>query len=527
MKKIFITLTLSFLFFFLFIPNTFALEIDKNEDVTNIPVVSFNNQRFQVTVNNNKDYSNVGVFQSHDKFMGNLYQHGFEVPLYYVDPDFMGPVDTRNSIYNFTFNWRYNGSAFGTFKKGIKYEMIFRFTDTENIIIPLDIKNTDANYWNNQFFLGAYDMEENSDTYEEFLYNNDIFEEGTFGFISEPIDKANPQNGTYHYFIVGFIPKQDIYSVSIQLQQAPIWEDGKLTNKDKGFYELLKIDKTTSLENGQDLFVPLSLEITAVNEFTLKDVSIAPDEDFSGILDGMVSLTDGTNSCEGITDVGCWFENLWIVLGNLWKNLGRIFYNMLNLLWKIIDLSIQSILTPLKQLVTFFLSFWEYLWDGLKDCFTWLYDNVLKPLGQFIIDGIVASFEFLDDYIVNPIITAISDILIPDDDYISIKFQGLFKFIDEKLGFLTFPFEFIANFLNRFLNIPNNPVKNITVPSISLGSFGTLIHGFSFNIAEYWEKAPFKQIYDIYLLFIHAFIVFGLYKLCNKKFEEMTGGSNK
>ena len=219
--------------------------------------------------------------------------------------------------------------------------------------------------------------------------------------------------------------------------------------------------------------------------------------------------------------------NLWIVLGNLWKNLGRIFYNMLNLLWEIIDLSIQSILQPLKQLVTFFLSFWEYLWDGLKDCFTWLYDNVLEPLGQFIIDGIVASFEFLDDYIVNPIITAISDILIPDGDYLSTKFQGLFKFIDEKLGFLTFPFEFIVNFLNRFLNIPNDPVKNITVPSISLGSFGTLIHGFSFNIAEYWEKVPFKQIYDVYLLFIHAFIVFGLYKLCNRKFEEMTGGSNK
>lgn len=521
MKKFIITLALSFLFFFLFIPNSYALEIDKNDSESGYPTVHLDDTRFQMTINQNDTLENKGIESSYS----NYGIDGIDFPVYSPSPDFIGPVNSRNSVYNFSFNWKYKDNTFGIFKKDIKYEIIFRFTDKENILVPLNISDTDSNYWLDEFFLGAYDMDENSDTYEEFLYNNDIFEEGTFGFISEPIDKANPQNGTYHYFIVGFIPKQNISSVSIQLQHAPQWNDGQLVNGDKDFYELFRIDKTSS--EPYDYFVPLSVDIYSVNEFTLKDVAITPDDDFSGILDGMVSLTDGTNSCEGITDIGCWFENLWIVLGNLWKNLGRIFYNMLNLLWEIIDLSIQSILQPLKQLVTFFLSFWEYLWDGLKDCFTWLYDNVLEPLGQFIIDGIVASFEFLDDYIVTPIITAISDILIPDGDYLSTQFQGLFKFIDEKLGFLTFPFEFIVNFLNRFLNIPNDPVKNITVPSISLGSFGTLIHGFTFNIAEYWEKAPFKQIYDVYLLFIHAFIVFGLYKLCNRKFEEMTGGSNK
>lgn len=512
MKKNYIIIFFSLIFLFLFLPKTtLALEIDKNKDVS-VPSVSFNEVRLEYEVNNNKDFTDVGIFNSYDKFMGNIYHHVLNLPLHYANPDFVGPIDVRNSVYNFTFDWSYNTPAFGTFKKGYKYEMIFRFTDNENKLIPLDTKNLDvSSLFKDEFFLYAYDMNENSDTYNKILYNDSIFEKRNFGFTSEPIHVERPDDGSYHYLIFGFIPKQDIFSVGISLGYAPFWKDGKLINKDKEFFELLKYDKLASFEK-EEVYIPVNLEVTSVNEFTLKDEFISSDHGVSGILDGMVSLTDGTNSCDGITDVGCWFENLWIVLGNLWKNLGRIFYNFFNLLWNIIDLSIQLILAPLRQLVSFVLSFWEFLWNGLKDCFSWLYDNALKPLGQFIIDGII-----------NPIF----GLIVPDGDYISLKFQGLFKFIDEKLGFLTFPFEFISNFLDRFLNIPNDPVKNITVPSISLGSFGTLIHGFSFNIAEYWEKAPFKQIYDVYLLFIHAFIVFGLYKLCSRKFEEMTGGSNK
>lgn len=138
--------------------------------------------------------------------------------------------------------------------------------------------------------------------------------------------------------------------------------------------------------------------------------------------------------------------------------------------------------------------------------------NWFKSLVSTILDGISSLLKLL---------------FIPDSDDLNSVFDTLSNYFSNKLGFLLFPFEFIVDFLNRFINIPNNPVKVLTVPSISIGSFGTLIQGFSFNIAEYWESGPFSQIYTIYLIFVHAFIGFGLYKLCLHKYNEIVGGKSK
>lgn len=146
---------------------------------------------------------------------------------------------------------------------------------------------------------------------------------------------------------------------------------------------------------------------------------------------------------------------------------------------------------------------------------------IFQRIGKFFL-----SILDIIAWVLEQLFNMLLSIFVPDLDYISIRIKGLLKFIDDKLGFISFPFEFVANFLNNFLNLSDTPVKNITVPTISLGSFGTLIHGFTFNIAEYWEKAPFAQIYNIYLIFVHFLIGFGLYKLCEKKFHEITGGGS-
>lgn len=146
--------------------------------------------------------------------------------------------------------------------------------------------------------------------------------------------------------------------------------------------------------------------------------------------------------------------------------------------------------------------------------------NVFVRIGNFflsILEFIGSVFSRLQELLIS--------LFIPDSDEISSVFDTLSNFLNNKLGFLVFPFDFIIDFLNRFINLPNEPVKIITVPTVTLGSFGTLIPGFSFNIAEYWEKAPFNQIYNIYLIFVHAFIGFGLYKLSLKKFNEIVGGA--
>ena len=156
--------------------------------------------------------------------------------------------------------------------------------------------------------------------------------------------------------------------------------------------------------------------------------------------------------------------------------------------------------------------------------------NVFVRIGNFFVsiwEAIVSIVEFFADFFTvlgQVFIEIVTDIIIPDSDYLSTRFNAFSKFLSDKLGLISFPFELTAHFLNRFLDIPNTPIKTITVPTISIGSFGTLIPGFTFNIAEYWEKPPFNQIYNIYLIFVHCFIVFCLYRLCVKKFNEIVGG---
>lgn len=183
----------------------------------------------------------------------------------------------------------------------------------------------------------------------------------------------------------------------------------------------------------------------------------------------------------------------------------------------------------------------ESIFSNLKTCdpldFGCYFDNLITliksiftRIGNFflsILDAIVSIGEFFADFFTvlgQVFIEIVKDIIIPDTDYLSTRFNAFSKFLSDKLGLISFPFEFTGHFLNRFLDISNTPVKTITVPTISIGSFGTLIPGFTFNIAEYWEKPPFNQIYNIYLIFVHCFIVFCLYRLCVKKFNEIVGG---
>ena len=172
----------------------------------------------------------------------------------------------------------------------------------------------------------------------------------------------------------------------------------------------------------------------------------------------------------------------------------------------------------------------ETIFSNLKTCETLdigchvdniltMIKNVFVRIGNFF----VSILEFFANFFID-LGNFLIRYFVPDSDYLSARFNSFSKFLSDKLGLISFPFDFTAYFLNRFFDIPNTPAKTITVPTISIGSFGTLIPGFTFNIAEYWEKAPFNQIYNIYLIFVHCFIVFSLYRLCVKKFNEIVGG---
>ena len=183
------------------------------------------------------------------------------------------------------------------------------------------------------------------------------------------------------------------------------------------------------------------------------------------------SIFSDLKSCNA-TDIGCHFDNLMTMIKSIFTRIGN-----------------------------FFTSIWE----------------AIVSIGEFFVDFFVRLGKFFIDLF--------KSLFIPDSDDVKDTFDTLSTFLNNKLGFLVFPFDFIINFLNRFINLPNEPVKIITVPTVTLGSFGTLIPGFTFNFSDYWEQPPFDQIYNIYLIFVHAFIGFGLYNLSLKKFNEIVGGA--
>lgn len=440
MKKIFITLALSFLFFFLFLPNTYAKQIDYTDDkylIDNYPNFYSNldssyidnlSNGFQLYwgQRTNEGYYNFNRWSDElYPFSGGSIMFDGSKSTFYADNN-----NISSFIYGFEFsfpkfeaNKKYQFDLIVSTSKEIDYSEIRKLTDNISFAFLLN---------------GIWSSDKSNFNYLR------------FGFYKE--DNADSDALHYH-FLFQISPKVDVVNLNFQFSSR----DASV--EDSNLFKFL--DNKTNKN--------IAINVAQIRYFEVEEFDFS-----SGEIHGGGGITfDGERTDDSS------FDNNYEVCDSL------------------------DFVCHFRNLKNWFLTIGRRISNGFED--------IINFFGSFIDD----------------LISAFTDILIPDSDYLSTQFQGLFKFIDEKLGFLTFPFEFIGNFLDRFLNIPNDPVKNITVPSISLGSFGTLIEGFSFNIAEYWEKPPFKQIYDVYLLFVHAFIVFGLYKLCNRKFEEMTGGSNK
>ena len=102
------------------------------------------------------------------------------------------------------------------------------------------------------------------------------------------------------------------------------------------------------------------------------------------------------------------------------------------------------------------------------------------------------------------------------------KFNELLDFFKDRFGFLVYPFEFIFNILNRFLNIPlKEPIFNI--PDIYEPFSNTkIIKAQTFNLNSILTNNTFKTIHNYYLLFVDAFIIICIINLIKNKFKEVS-----
>lgn len=160
----------------------------------------------------------------------------------------------------------------------------------------------------------------------------------------------------------------------------------------------------------------------------------------------------------------------------------------------------------LDNIVSFFSHFWDYLMN----------------LGSRIIDG-VGGF-------ISNLLTGISDFLkqlfIPDKEIFEDFINQEYEFLKGKLGFLSYPIDFLSNFINRFNLLSNNQNAVFNIPEVSFLGI-TIFHSTSFDLLDLVNSSePLKYLYSLYQIFISGLIVLWLIELAIKKYNELFGGGH-
>ena len=103
------------------------------------------------------------------------------------------------------------------------------------------------------------------------------------------------------------------------------------------------------------------------------------------------------------------------------------------------------------------------------------------------------------------------------------KLNQLLDFFKARFGFLTYPFEFISDLLNRILNIEyNEPIINIPeiyIPNTDIKIF----NGMQYNFNSILENQAISNIYNIYLIAVDFIIVIGVLILAKNTLLEVLG----
>lgn len=272
-------------------------------------------------------------------------------------------------------------------------------------------------------------------------FSDDVIDNATT--VGSFIEDVNSDTTDTYLFSIEFQPKYDLDRLQFYLGFDSTSLDFDVTSNflfkndvDKSYkvyvsdFSVTEIDQFSNVIHGGGG--------TSIDKPTDEDV-------FSGYKD----LTEGVNSCDGV-DIGCWFNNLWIVLKNLVFNIGRFFVNILNYLWEVIDYAINILLEPLKHLVDFVLIFWDDFVSFLQDSLKWFYDTFLKGPIDYFIESI-KSFFTVDVNGINILLQELNESISSGDNSLS--------------SIITKPLEIIQNLSNSYCtNITFTlPLVNSTV----------------------------------------------------------------
>ena len=372
MKKFFITLALTFLFFFLFLPNTYALESDfipnLGDYIKDIEILC--------SSNDNSECNELGASYSYYGRSSNTwYRHISVQP---VQPNgfynsfgleyniFQGPQPDGkfllstyyDSIYNYNID---DNSGFYSYsgKKDKLYRAYFVFSADGPVQTYTQIDNIK---WT--FDLKYVKEDTSTTTTEDFTDNYNV---GFLEFDSNYVENSK----AYPYGIILFF----------EFRSKLDFDNFRFMMSSEDYYNIYfgnaSSDKDVRMVYNEFKFVETNKLLLDEDTELSDDIKNQIDKiyDSSEAISAQDGLFDNLKQCD-VTDIGCHFSNLWTVLKGIFERIGTFF------------------LTILDTIVTFFSTMFSTKILGIDVFFDKL-EELVQPSNDGITTVITAPLEYI------------------------------------------------------------------------------------------------------------------------------------
>lgn len=120
--------------------------------------------------------------------------------------------------------------------------------------------------------------------------------------------------------------------------------------------------------------------------------------------------------------------------------------------------------------------------------------------------------------IISGIINGLKSLFIPSDEFFKTYFDDLFSWFSDRLGFLSFPIDLLAQLVEMFLGSSSTDFV-VTLPSFEIMG-EPLLQETSFNLTQFLNE-NFGFLLTAIHLGVSVIMVFGFIKLCERKWEEV------
>lgn len=173
------------------------------------------------------------------------------------------------------------------------------------------------------------------------------------------------------------------------------------------------------------------------------------------------------------------------------------------------------------------------------------YDNPLSDLDKdinndivfssdkSILENIVSFFTHFGDFLTNlqnEILSGIKKILIflfvPSEEFLTDWLDLTQKQVEKQFGFLSYPFTWTINFLNKFTSLTDTGSYVISWPDIKVPNFNyNIISSGSYDLATLLNDPTIKSFHDLYFLITDALFLLAFFNLCINTYNRVFGGS--